>query len=255
MRRFFANRWMSLVVFAVLFASWELGSDFGFIRAFLLPAPSAILDAGVTGLRAGLWNDDISVTLTAYLTALGFAAAIGLVLGVVMGVWKTLNHLFDPYIIGFNALPKVVLCPLVMLWFGTGMFARVFLGALMAIFPIVESTVTGVKTIDPSHVMLVRANGGGRMVLFRKVLLPSVLPHVLSGTRLGANYAMVGVLVVEFFASSRGIGYRLNAYSQNFQTDLFFVLLVLVIGFVLAVSGLLRLLEVRLGGWRSGAFQ
>lgn len=249
------HRVLAALSFVVVLGVWEASCRLGWVSPVLLSSPSAILAEARTSLLSGRWNDDLAMTLSAF--ALGFAVATvaGTLAGVAMGVSKTLYHLVDPYVVAMNALPKVVLCPLVMLWFGTGMSARVFLGAVMAAFPIIASTVTGVQSIDRDHVLLVRACRGSRWVVFKDVLLPSIAPFVLSGMRVGVNYTMVGVLVVEFFASSSGVGYRLNAYSQNFQGEQFFVLLFLVVAFVLALSGAIRLAEVRLGGWRNSAFR
>jgi NitT/TauT family transport system permease protein len=255
MSGFLRNRGPAVVFFALLIGTWEVACRLGFIEPILLPVPSNVLAEALDGLSAGRWNADISLTMTSFGLAFAVATFAGTLLGIATGVSKTLFHLVDPYVVVLNALPKVVLCPLVMLWFGTGITARVFLGAVMATFPIIASTVAGIQSVDRDHMLLVRACRGGRWIVFKDVLLPSVAPYMLSGMRVGVNYAMVGVLVVELFASSRGIGYRLNAYSQNFQGDLFFVLLSVVVVIVLALTGLIRMLEVRFGGWRNSAFR
>jgi len=99
-----------------------------------------------------------------------------------------------------------------------------------------------------------RAFHAGRWMTLRSVILPGILPHLLGGLRVGVNYAMVGVLVSEFFASSRGVGYRMMLYMSNFEIDAFFVCLVLVAAFSLLCSGVLHWLSLRFQAWRPDAF-
>lgn len=255
MKGFLHQRGLSILSLAVFVSVWELACRAGWINPILLSPPSTILESGWAGLASGRWNEDFATTFTAF--GLGFllATVVGTLAGVAMGASRALFNLFNPYVVAMNALPKIVLCPLVMIWFGTGLGARVFLGTMMACFPIIASTVTGLQSIDRDFVMLARAYRASRWRIFKDILMPSIAPYVLSGMRVGVNYTMVGVLIVEFFASSSGVGYRLYAYSQNFQIDLFFVLLVLVVTFVLAFSNLIHSLEMRFGDWRNAAFK
>jgi NitT/TauT family transport system permease protein len=250
------RRWgLSFVSLAVVLGLWEVTCAAGWVSPVLLSAPSAIVAVGAEGLADGRWNADFATTLLSFALAFGVAALAGAGVGIAMGASRAVFHLVNPYVVALNALPKIVLCPLVMIWFGTGLGARVFMGALMAAFPVLTSTVTGVQSIDRQFVLLARAYGASRRKILWSVLLPSIAPYVLSGLRVGVNYAMVGVLIVELFSSSQGVGFRLNAYSQNFQVDLFFVLITLVAAFVLALSSLIRRTETRLGAWRDAAYR
>jgi len=242
---------LSLVV---VLAAWEGATRTGWIGPMFLSPPSLIATNGWTNLVEGRWTADLALTLSCFGAALTLAIVGGVLVGVAMGASKTAFHLLNPYLVALNALPKIVLCPLVMLWFGTGPGARVFLGSLMAAFPIVTATVTGVQSLDRDFVLLARTYRASRWKILHAVVLPFLAPHALSGIRVGVNYAMVGVLVVELFSSSQGLGYRLNAYSQNFQLDLFFAIIALIIAIVLVLSRLMYYLEVRLGGWRNSAF-
>lgn len=255
MRDLIRKRGLSALSLMVFFALWEITCRAGWISPVLLSPPSQIVTNGWSGLAEGRWNEDFATTLLAFSLGFGIATIFGTLAGIAMGASKSVFHLIHPYVVAMNALPKIVLCPLVMVWFGTGLTARVFLGAMMASFPIIASTVTGVQSIDNDFVMLAKAYRASPYKIFRDILVPSIAPYVLSGMRVGVNYAMVGVLIVELFASSRGVGYRLYAYSQNFQIDLFFVLLVLVVAFVLTCSSIIHHVEIRLGAWRHAAFK
>jgi len=246
---------LSLLSVAAVLGIWELACDLGWVSPVLISPPSVIFASGAKGLLDGRWKDDFATTFLSFSLAFGVALVAGVAGGIAMGVSRAAFHLVNPYVVALNALPKIVLCPLVMIWFGTGLGARVFMGALMASFPILTSTVTGVQSLDRQFIHLARAYRASRWRVLVSVVLPSIAPYVLSGTRVGVNYAMVGVLVVELFSSSEGIGFRLNAYSQNFQVDLFLVLITMVAAFVLALSALIRRAETWLGDWRDAAFR
>jgi len=255
MKKFLRTRGLSILSLLACLGLWQLACSAAWISPVLLSPPSAIVTHGWTTLLEGRWNEDFATTFLAFGIGFALATVLGTLAGVAMGASRAVFNLINPYVVAMNALPKIVLCPLIMIWFGTGMGARVFLGAVMAGFPIITSTLTGVQSIDRDYVMLAKAYRASRWKIFKDVLLPSIAPYVLSGMRVGVNYTMVGVLIVEFFASSKGVGYRLYAYSQNFQIDLFFVLLIVMVLFVLACSSIIHRAELRLGDWRNAAFK
>jgi NitT/TauT family transport system permease protein len=193
--------------------------------------------------------------LLVFAIAIAIAATLGSALGLLIG-WSRLAHrLLHPFVVGLNAVPKIALMPLVVLWFGIGRPAGVFLAALMASFPVIISTSVGLSALERDHVMVARAFGASRALTLRSVVLPGVLPYLVSGLRVGVSYALVGLLIAEFFASSRGIGYRMLAYMSSFEVDAFFVCLLLVAGFALACTAILRALETRMQAWRPDAFE
>jgi NitT/TauT family transport system permease protein len=249
------DRLPAMLLGLVIVSAWEMVCRLGLVGPILLSPPSRILSTGFTAFAEGRFNTDIVVTLRAYFLALLLAGTVGTLLGVVAGISRPVFFAINPFVVGMNALPKVVLCPLVMLWFGTGGSARIFLGSLMALFPILASTLTGVQSVDRGHLMVARAYGASQRRILQSVVLPAIAPFVLSGLRVGVNYAMVGILIVEFFASSKGIGYRLYSYSQNFQTDLFFALMVFIVAFVLTCAALVHRAELHFGAWRDAAFK
>ncbi len=237
----------------VLLSAWEALDRGGLISPVLFSSPWRMVLSSIDLLGSGRINDDLLTTLVGFLLAFAAATVLGTIAGIGIGYSRILYSLFHPYIVALNALPKIVLMPLVILWFGLGLPSKVFLGGVMAGFPIVVSTHTGVRSLDREHIQLARAFRASRRRILRSVILPSIAPYVLSGMRVGINYAMVGVLIVEFFASGKGVGYRMVLYTQNFQIDRFFVLLVLVVAFTLGCTAAVQRLERRLGAWRPAA--
>lgn len=240
---------------AALAAAWEAACRSGLVSPTLLASPSEVLRAALVLASSSEARADLAVTLAAYLSSLVLGGLLGALLGAAMGASRAADRLIDPYVTAANAVPKIALMPLVVLWFGLGFKPALFLGTVMALFPVAVSVRAGMRALERDLVLLARAFGAGPRVLWLSVIAPGLVPHFLSAWRVAANYALVGVLIVEFFACDRGLGYRMVAYSANFQTAPFMALLLLSMALALAVSGLLRLLEERASTWRPQALQ
>jgi NitT/TauT family transport system permease protein len=238
---------LSVVAF---FAGWEAAYQANLVNPVFFSAPSRIVSATRDVLESGTLIEDLSITLTAYAISILIAAVIGVLVGLTTGVSDLAYRVLNPFIVSLNALPKIVLMPMVLLWFGLGLSSKVFLGALMAGFPIIVNVQSGMHNLERDHIMLARSFGASKIVILRSIVLPSLVPYLLAGLRVGVTYAMVGVLIVEFFASSAGIGYRMVLTTQNFQIDAFFVLLIVVIAIILGCTSIIKLAEKHFGRWR-----
>ncbi|MFH1726099.1 MAG: ABC transporter permease subunit, partial [Elusimicrobiota bacterium] len=174
--------------------------------------------------------------------------------GLLIGYSKDAYHLLNPFIVSVHSLPKIVLMPLIVLWLGIGKVSSVFLGALMASFPIIIATYTGVRCLERDFIVLARSYRASPLMTLRTVVFPGVTPFILSGVRVGINYAMVGILIAEFFASSKGVGYRMILFMSNFEVDAFFVCMAWVAAFSLACTGIVYYVEKKMRAWRPEAF-
>jgi NitT/TauT family transport system permease protein len=247
------GEWASALLALGLCLVWELAVRFGLADPVLVSSPSRIAIAARRLLAAPALGADLVYSLQVFVIAITIAALGGAALGLWIG-WSRLAHrLLHPIVVALNAVPKIALMPLIVLWFGIGRPAGVFLAALMASFPVIIATSVGLSALEREHVLVARAFGAGRMLTLRSVILPGVLPYLVSGLRVGVSYALVGLLIAEFFASSRGIGYRMIAYMSNFEVDAFFVCLLLIAGFALGCTAILRALEARMQAWRADA--
>ncbi len=229
---------------------WEAVVALDWISPLFTSSPSRILTAMEVLAGNSLLVNDLLFTLRAFILSILVACTLGTALGVITGASKLAYAIFNPWIVGLNSLPKIALMPLVLMWFGMGLPSQVFLGGLMASFPVIVASQTGVMNIDRALLELARSYRASRSLVFRTIVLPSVLPYLLGGLRVGITYAMVGILIVEFFGSSAGIGYRMVLYSSNFQIDPFFVLLLVVVAWTLFWTALIRRLEDHVGRWR-----
>jgi NitT/TauT family transport system permease protein len=247
-------KWGDLVSLAGVVGAiiaWEAVVQLGWVNPFFSSSPSRVVVAAM-----GLWDNpalatDLWFTTRGFLLAMGVAIGIGVPLGLLTGVSDVAYRLFNPWIVALNSLPKIAVMPLVLLWFGMGLKSQVFLGALMAGFPIVTSTQSGARSFDRAHLMLAQSLGASQWMVVRSVLLPGLMPFVLAGLRVGVTYAMVGVLIVEFFGSSAGVGYRMVLLSSNYKIDAFFVLLLLVVCWTLSWTMALKAVEDHVGAWRT----
>lgn len=244
---------LSLLAVSMFIALWELAGRTGTVSPVLLSTPSRIATE-LPGL-VGRISSDIGYSLEVFGLAVLLSGTVGALIGALIGYSSVAYALLNPFVVTFNALPKIVLMPLIVLWLGIGMSANLALAATMGSFPVIVATYTGVRSLERDYVLLARSFGARPLTLLRTIVAPGVVPYVVSGLRVGINYAMVGVLIAEFFASSRGIGYRMVAYMQNFEVDAFFGCLVLVAAFMLLCTASVHALERRLAAWRPGAFE
>jgi NitT/TauT family transport system permease protein len=250
-----AGGWLSWVTGCGFLALWEVAARLEWINPVLTSAPSRILTAATALADPGALAADLLFTLRVFGLSLGLAGVGGVLLGFAVGLSPALQRAAYPFLATLNALPKIVLMPLLVLWLGIGMKAGVALSTLMAGFPILTAVSAGARSLDADYVRLGRAFGAGRWLLWRAILLPGVAPYALAGLRVAVSYGMVGALIAEFFASSRGVGYRMVLYMANFQVDAFFLCIVLVAAFTLGCTALVQALERRVEGWRPSAFE
>lgn len=205
-----------------------------------------------------LWNMIVTGTLWAPLgvSAAGFgigllfAIVVGLPLGVLLGRSRTLNAMFDPFITAFNATPRLVFLPLLMLWFGLGVWSKVVIVFIGALFPILINTYEGVRNADKLLINVVRSFGASEWDVARLVVVPNALPYIIAGLRLAIGRAVLGVVVAEFFGAEQGLGVVMVQAASRYQVDIVFAGLVVFAVLSLVMTGLVQLLENRLSRWR-----
>jgi len=183
---------------------------------------------------------------------LGLAAAIvaGVVLGVLVGWYKKIRLIFDPFFNALYATPRIALMPLIIIWFGTEWKSKVFFVFIMSFFPILVNTVAGIRSLDPDLLRAARAFCASDWQIFKTVAIPGSVPFILTGIRQGVALGLIGVVVGEMFGGSEGVGFLVAYGGQTFQTDTAFVGVIII-----AVSGMLLTfltarLERRFSRWR-----
>jgi len=196
-----------------------------------------------------IWTP-LGVSASGFALGLGLAIVVGLPLGVLIGRSRTLNAMLDPFITAFNATPRLVFLPLVMLWFGLGLWTKVVIVFIGALFPILINTYEGVRNADRTLINVVRSFGASEWDVARLVVVPNAMPYIIAGLRLAIGRAVLGVVVAEFFGSESGLGVMMVQAAGRYQVDVVFSGLIVFAVLSLVLTWMVQLLENRLGRWR-----
>jgi NitT/TauT family transport system permease protein len=229
------------------FAAWQLGANLGVIDPYFFSSPSAVLAAGVREVQlARFWND---AKVSALELVVGSLAAVVLAvpLGIAIGWYRRISLTFDPWLNFFNALPRVALVPLVVLWAGLGVEMKMVIVFLGGFFSIILPTVEGVRTVERSLLDVSRSFRARERLIFTSLVIPGTLPFIASGMRVAVGRVLAGVIIAEFYAQTQGIGVMVARSSQTEQPDrmLFGVLIFTLLGLLLseAVGSVERYLQ------------
>lgn len=230
---------LQLVLLAVYLTIWELLVDGGVISRFILPAPSDIIvRLGVDVLSivtGGYMAHHLFVTIEEVLVGFFAGFVIAVTLGVAIAEWRFFKVTVYPYIIAFNAAPRVAFAPLFLIWFGFGIWSKVAMVIAIAAFPMMVGTIAGMAATDPAMEKLMRALGASRWQTFRKVRVQLALPYVFAGIESGVILAVIGAVVGEFAGGSAGLGYIVTVAQQqmNLAQGFSAVILLSLIGLLL----------------------
>jgi len=232
----------------IFLLGWELYGRS--LNPIFLSSPTAIAMAFVDLVKSGELIAALVKSLQGL--AIGFFAAVivGIGLGILMGRFKSVTHVFDPFITIFYATPTVALIPLIMLWFGLGLTAKIVIIFEGCFFPIVINTQAGVRNVSRTTVDVVRAYGATDRQVMSKVVLPSSMPFVMAGIRLAVGRGVVGMVVAEFFTALSGLGSMIIVYSNSFATAKLFVPVITIALLGLGLTSLAKYLERRMAPWK-----
>jgi len=212
--------------------------------------PSRILATLWQMFASGSIWAPLGVSATAFAIGLALAIAAGLPLGILLGRSNTLNAMFDPFITAFNATPRLVFLPLLMLWLGIGLWSKVAIVFLGALFPLLINTHEGVRNADKVLINVVRSFGAKELEVARLVVIPNSLPFSVVGLRLAISLAILGVVVAEFFGAQDGLGVLMVRAASSFNVDVVFAGLTIFAALSLIMTGLVKLVEERMNRWR-----
>lgn len=253
------SRWYSRNETAVLGVSgvllfmvvWEIGGRTLDTKGFV-SYPTEIYGAFQKYVANGQMLSDTLISLKELGYGFSLAAVVGIPLGMMMGRYRWVEYVIDPYFWFFYSSPTVALFPLLIFWLGLGQPTIIALTFILAIFTITANVIVGVQEVDPVLIRAARSFGASQLQVFGRVVIPSALPAIASGLRLGMGRALIGTIVGEFFGSNEGLGFRISYYGGRLRTTdlLAYVVVVLVVGVVLTQT--LQYLENRLSTWRAG---
>lgn len=236
---------------AVVLAIWQAAWSAGRIDPLFFSGPSAIFARLWDGLfGSGDMLEHIAFSAQNFAAGFSIAALIAIPLGILLGWYRLPRLLLEPFINGLYSTPRIVFVPLIVMWFGLGFASKAFIVFLSAFFPILLNAMAGVRTTDDQLLGAARSFCATQWDLFRTVVLPSTVPFIIVGLRQGLAHGLIGVVVGEFFAGSKGIGYLVGQAGMMFKTDLLFACVVIVAGAGIAISALLQRVESYFQSWR-----
>ena len=235
---------------AFLIIAWEALVSAGQLNPQFSSSPSRVLEAGITYFGDGSGFQDLRITAVEFAIGFSGAAAIGVVLGLLMGWFRRFEAVIDPIFNFAYTSPRPALFPLFVIWFGIGIESKIALVFVSTIFPVVIATAVGVKTVDRALLNVAWSFNGSTRQIFRTIIVPSSVPHIVSGIRVGLGHALTAVIFGEMVVANVGIGYTMGVAANTFNTDLVFCGFILVGAFGVAVAELLRRIERRLETWR-----
>src|SRR5262244_1102872 len=246
---FIATAALSLATFVAFVAVWEV-----IVRAFdvpniILPAPSAVAEAFWSSLKSGelVWHT--LVTLFEILAGFALGAAIGLVTGFVIALFPLAERILYPYIVAFQTIPKVAIAPIIVIWFGFGPSSKVVITATIAFFPLIASTVTGLRAAPQEQVEMLITYTASRWQVFRMVRLPQALPYIFVGLDVAIVLSVIGAIVGEFVGAKAGLGYLILQKNFNFDMAGTFAILIILSAIGVGLHGLIGIAQRRIVFW------
>jgi sulfonate transport system permease protein len=238
-----------LLSIVVLFLAWEY---FGRrVNPILFTYPTAISRAFIGLVASGELQSYMKESLLVLLYASILALVVGVLLGVVMGRFSIVDWATDIYISALYSMPMVAMVPLIVLWFGFKVPAKVIIVFLFMVFPILLNTYQGVKDVDRNLQEVARSFCSTEGQLWRHLIIPSAIPFIVVGVRLAIGRGLVGMIVAEFYTSVTGLGYMIVRYANAFETDKLFVPIVVVMVLGVGLMGLAKWVEGRIAPWRN----
>ena len=238
-----------LIAFLVLLAVWEAAARAGMLNPLYLPSPSRIGAALMDLFSDGRIWPHLEATFSAALGGLALGIVIGVLLGVAAALVPVIAELLEPVMTVLNAVPRVILAPLFVIWLGIGLASKVALSFILVAVLIFFTVFTGIRQVDRRIVERVITLGGNRWALVRHVYLPSVTAWVLSNLKIAVGFAFTGALVGEFVAATHGLGYLLSFAQSTYNAALMFALIVLILLVVLIIFAIAGRLEKYLLRW------
>jgi NitT/TauT family transport system permease protein len=230
---------------------WEVVALLRLRPAIVLPGPGDVLTAFQNLFSSDeIWTD-LGTSGSELLVGLLLAAVVGLPLGLLIGWYRRLSYVLNPFITFLYATPRIALTPLLIIWLGIGSTSKTAIVFLMAVFPILINAATGMRSLDPAVVRVARCFGGGDLQIFRTIALPATVPFVISGLRLAVGQALIGVFVAELSGAQSGVGMMMNNAGQQFQTSAVFAGLFIFALTGVLVSAVLRRVERHFDAWRN----
>jgi NitT/TauT family transport system permease protein len=242
--------WLVLISAVLALLVWEGLVHLENLPAFILPAPELVAARFWQALMDGSLLRQAGFTLLEVLLGLLAGSSLASTLGYLLAKSPLLERLLAPYLVASQAIPVVAIAPLLVIWFGPGMFSKVLVSALIVFFPVLVNTVVGLRAVPENLRDLMHSLKASRAQMLRFLEIPSALPVLLGGLRIGATLSVIGAVVGEFVGSDRGLGFLINVGRGQYDTALVFAAIFTLVAMALGLYGAVVVVENRLLAWQ-----
>lgn len=230
---------------------WQVGVWAGAVNPLVASSPAQVAQSFVTLVSNGVLLHALSSTSELFAIGFGISLLIGIPIGLVLGWYRRLNAVLDPVVSITYALPRIALIPLVIIWFGPGLAARITIVVLLAAFPILINVASGIAAVTEDHLRLAQSFLASNTDVLRTIALPGAVPAVISGIRQGLNLGLAGVVVAEYFVGDTGVGGLIFKAGLAFDTAEAIVGALVFAFAALILTILLQMLEHHFDRWRA----
>jgi NitT/TauT family transport system permease protein len=238
--------------FAVLLVAWEVSVRVFAVPSYILPSLADVGEALWRGYVEGEYWRHVGFTLTAMLSGYAIGSLAALLLGAVVAEIRLVERFIFAFVIALQSVPKVALAPLIIVWFGFGIESKIVLVALICFFPTFINVIAGFRTVDPGVVDMMRAFGASRLRILFEVKIPGAAGSIIAGLQVGVVLGLIGAVVGEFIAATRGLGYLIQNASTNLDLGTVFAAIASLAAIGIAGSQALRWVQRRLVFWERG---
>lgn len=217
-----------LLVLVVFVALWYLYVWTSGIPSMVLPTPLEIVNALIEGFRTGVFFPHIIYTAKEVFAGFLIGSLLGIILGAPIALSPTIEMMFYPYLLALQTMPKIALAPLIMIWLGIGIESKILVTSIIALFPVMVNVITGLRTVDPVRISLIRSLNGNAWAEFRYIRLPNAAPFIFAGLKTAIVLSLLGAITAEFVGAEAGLGYLMNQMMFRLDTaGVFAVFLIL----------------------------
>ncbi len=233
-----------------LLVFWQVAADTHLVDVATSSSPSNVWDTARQMISDGILGSAVLSSAGLYGAGFGAAIIIGVVGGVIFGWWRLIGAIFDPWIAILYSTPLIALLPLILVWFGISFKGQVVMVTVVSVFPLLVSVMAGTRQVDPGLLRLAHSFRGSQPAILRTLVLPSIVPYIVTGVRLASGGALIGVTVAEYFEGNNGIGGLILREGTELNAGGVFVGIVVLAGAALTLTAIILTFERRVTRWR-----
>lgn len=243
--------YISFISILAFFVLWEIVARFNLINSLFISSPSKVFQAGRSLVLSGEIFPHVWISMKAFLLGLSLGIAVGVLGGLVIGYNRILYKIFLPYILALNSLPTIAIIPLVIIWFGIGVEAKIVIVLVMTIKPILINTINAVINTDRNMIQMAKSFGASHFQILKGIIFFSALPFIFSSLQMAIGRGITGLVVGEMFGYGKGLGFLVSFYGNTFQTPKLMFVVMILLTVSLTMSRFACFAERKIIRWRN----